>query len=82
MSQRDIRVVFLCDVPNTSRTLLFSDKAWVYKGHFLQFSLLDDLEHSACGEALPYFWIRFSLRLRLWHAVSNRVRERKDRQIE
>ena len=25
---------FLCNVPNTSRTILFSDKAWVYKLHF------------------------------------------------
>ena len=26
---------FLCNVPSTSRTLLFSDKAWVYKRHFV-----------------------------------------------
>ena len=29
------RDAFLCDVPSTSRTLLFSDKAWVYKRHFV-----------------------------------------------
>ena len=27
---------FLCNVPGTSRTLLFSDKAWVYERHFVQ----------------------------------------------
>ena len=27
---------FLCNVPSTSRTLLFSVKAWVYKRHFVQ----------------------------------------------
>ena len=27
---------FLCNVSNTSRTLLFSDKAWVYESHYLR----------------------------------------------
>ena len=26
---------FSCNVPSTSRTLLYSDKAWVYKRHFV-----------------------------------------------
>ena len=29
-------MAFLRNVPSTSRTLLFSDKAWVYKRHFVQ----------------------------------------------
>ena len=29
------REAFLCNVPSTNRTLLFSDKAWVYKRHFV-----------------------------------------------
>ena len=31
----EYRAAFLCNVPSTSRTLLFSDKAWVYKRHFV-----------------------------------------------
>ena len=42
------RYAFLCNVPSTSRTLLFSDKAWVYKRHFV----LD------CDDCSMAQWIR------------------------
>ena len=29
-------VAFLCNVPNTSRTSLFSDKAWIYKRYYVR----------------------------------------------
>ena len=32
---RNFREAFLCYAPSISRTLLFSDKAWVYKRHFV-----------------------------------------------
>ena len=39
---------FLCNVPSTSRTLLFSDKAWVYQLQFVQ----------VCNDCSMAQWLR------------------------